>query len=212
MKVLSLAYAGNIEWFCHLLGGDCIIDLHEHYHKQSYRSRCLIMTANGVVPLSVQVARPDNWPKTAMRNVRLDYSKRWQHQHWTSIVSAYRNSPYFDHYAGALEPFYHRRFDFLADLDAALLDALLTALGSDLKPRYSERYIDTDEVHLHAGERVEDLRYSRSTAPTYDPHFAPQEYYQVFSDRQPFAPNLSVVDLLMCEGPGAMEILRQSHR
>jgi len=301
MKILSLTYAGNVEWFCHLLGGDCVIDLHEHYHKQSYRNRCLIMTANGVVPLSVQVAKPDNLHKPAMRDVRIDYSKRWQHQHWTSIVSAYRNSPYFDHYAGALEPFYRRRFDFLADLNAGLLETLLTALGSDLRPRFSERYIDvtdpdrlrlpapTSGAHQGSGysavgvptdrrcgepeaaeggagveraEEIIDLRDAlspkkhpahllRSPAPPVgarydagylaaglaspssfaprqssncacsalglasvpaDPRFTPQHYYQVFSERMPFAPNLSVVDLVMCEGPGALEILRRSYR
>lgn len=226
MKILSLVYAGNIEWFCHLLGGDCVIDIYEHYHKQSYRNRCEIMTAGGVTPLSVQVVKPDNRYKAAVRDVRIDYSKRWQHRHWTSIASAYRNSPYFDHYAGVLEPFYRRRFDFLADLNIELLDALLDALGADVRPRFSERYIEVggeqgatgagggyEVAGESGGGRIIDLRDTLSPKARLarrDPRFAPQEYYQVFSDRIPFAPNLSVIDLLLCEGPGAMEVLRGS--
>ena len=45
-----------------------------------------------------------------------------------------------------------------------------------------------------------------------DPQFTPQPYYQVFSDRFPFCENLSVVDLLFCDGPGAAEVLRASMR
>ena len=43
-----------------------------------------------------------------------------------------------------------------------------------------------------------------------DPTFSAPEYYQVFADRIPFAPNLSAVDLLFCEGPGAGRIIRES--
>ena len=211
MKILSLTYLGNIEWLCNLLFEDCVIDLYEHYHKQSYRNRCQIMTASGVAALSVQVARPDNVLKAPMREVRIDYSKRWQHQHWNSIVSAYRNAPYFDHYAGRFEPFYMRRFDFLADLNMGLLEVLLDALGTDVRPRFSEE-------HIEASAQTEDLRLTPKAHPTPpapsfipDPHFTPQEYYQTFSDRLPFAPNLSAIDLLFCEGPGAMEVLRGSY-
>ena len=34
---------------------------------------------------------------TPTREIRIDYSKRWQHRHWQAIVSAYRGSPYFAH-------------------------------------------------------------------------------------------------------------------
>ena len=32
-------------------------------------------------------------------------------------------------------------------------------------------------------------------------------YWQVFSDRHAFSPNLSVLDLLMCEGPSSKDYL-----
>jgi len=205
IKVLSLTYLGNIEWLCNLLfGGECIIDLHEHYHKQSYRNRCEIMTASGVVPLSVQVVKPDNWDKAPMCEVRIDYSKRWQHQHWNSIVSAYRGAPYFDHYAPLFEPFYRQHFDLLADFNTQLLKTLLKAMGADIRLSFSEKYIEP-------GPGIEDLR--EAISPKMHHHrsgsfFRPHEYYQSFSDRLPFAPNLSGLDLLFCEGPGAMEVMR----
>ena len=45
-----------------------------------------------------------------------------------------------------------------------------------------------------------------------DPAFHAESYFQVFSDRLPFAPNLSVADLLFAEGPDAAELLRRSFR
>ena len=98
MVVLPSTYLGSIEYFANLAqrGGECVVDIHEHYIKRSERNRAQIMTANGIMPLSVHVVNA-NRPRTPMHKVRIDYSKRWQHQHWVAIVSAYRSSPYFEH-------------------------------------------------------------------------------------------------------------------
>ena len=45
-----------------------------------------------------------------------------------------------------------------------------------------------------------------------DPDFQSIEYHQVFSDRFGFQPNLSILDLVFNEGPGALGILRKSLR
>ena len=37
--------------------------------------------------------------------------------------------------------------------------------------------------------------------------FATPNYFQLFSDRIPFAENLSIIDLLMSEGPYAVDLL-----
>ena len=78
--------------------------------------------------LSVQVVK-SNRPHVPVRDVRIDYSKRWQHQHWVSIVSAYKSSPYFDFYGEAFEPFYQRRYDFLVDYDLDLCRTVMQVLG-----------------------------------------------------------------------------------
>ncbi|GHV02256.1 hypothetical protein FACS1894159_10990 [Bacteroidia bacterium] len=205
MRILSLNYLGNIEWFCNLCFEHCIVDIHEHYRKQSYRNRALIMTSEGVQALSVQVVRPDNRLKPAMCEVRIDYSKRWQHQHWNAICSAYRSSPYFDHYAPLFEPLYLKRFDFLADLNTALLEAILGALNVEPGPNFSTRYIEPGE-----GVDLRETISPKAHLARPDPRFTPQPYYQLFGERHPFAANLSMLDLLMCEGPRTMEILRAS--
>ena len=61
----------------------------------------LIVAGKSLHPGRLEMCIRDS-PRTPMRDVRLDYSKRWQHQHWISLVSAYRGSPYFDHYRSCL--------------------------------------------------------------------------------------------------------------
>jgi hypothetical protein len=180
-----------------------VIDVHEHFVKQSLRTRCNILTANGPAPLAVGVAKMPNWPKTPVREVRVDYSKTWQHRHWMSLVSAYRSAPYFDHYAPRLEPFYTRRYDFLLDLDLELTTLLLEMIGSDVRPVLSQSYVEP-------GPGIGDLRHCLSEKPRLarpDPHFTEKPYYQAFAPAG-FVPGLSVVDLLFAEGPHTLEHLR----
>lgn len=200
MTILPAAYLGSVEYFAHLLYDDCVIDLGEHFIKRSERNRAQILASGGVMDLTVHVQRA-NRPRTPMRDVRLDYSKRWQHQHWISLVSAYRGSPYFDHYRSSFEPFYRREYDFLVDYDLELTEVLLQKLNVQNRPRISEQYVEAAPGDL-------DLRPKQKE----DPAFHAEPYFQVFSDRLPFAPNLSVADLLFAEGPDAAELLRRSFR
>lgn len=192
MVILPSAYLPSVEYVARLLREECVIDLGEHYIKRSQRNRALILSANGVMPLSLHVEN-GNRPRQPMRDVRIDYSKRWQHQHWVSILSAYKSSPYFDHYAPELEPFYRRAWRYLVDYNMEYLQTLLRLLGATAQVSYSEQYIEAAPKDL-------DLRPKHNEGST----FVAEPYVQVFSDRMPFAANLSVIDLLMCEGPSAV--------
>ena len=203
--ILSTAYLGNVQYYAKLLSGKAVIDLYEHYRKQSYRNRCDILTANGTGPLIVPVLQPSGIKKPT-RDIRIDSSKKWQHQHWQAIVSAYRSSPYFVHYEERFATFYRRRYDFLVDLNAELQQTVLDLLR--MKPRiaYSESYVQNPDP-------AEDFRDALSPKPRLqrpDPAFRAAPYYQVFTERYPFAANLSIIDLLFCEGPDSTGILRNS--
>ena len=182
----------SVEYVARLLREQCVIDLGENYIKRSERNRARILSANGVMPLTVHVEN-GNRPRQRMRDVKIDYSKRWQHQHWVSILSAYKSSPYFDHYAEELEPFYRREWRYLVDYNMEYLQSLLRLLGAKCEVRLSEQYVEAAEGDL-------DLRPKHNEGST----FVAEPYFQVFSDRMPFEANLSVLDLLMCEGPAAV--------
>ena len=209
MNILSLAYLGNIQYFSKLCFSDCVIDIHEHYVKQSYRNRCDILSASGPISLIVNTSKPTDGSRS-VKDIRVDYSKRWQHQHRQALISAYRNTPFFDHYWPEFEPFYSERSIFLADLNRGLMEAALRLLDCGREVVFSNRYIEP-EAAAQRGYR--DLRDAISPKPRLakpDPGFRAHPYWQLFSDKMPFAENLSVIDLLFCEGPAAMDILRLS--
>lgn len=198
MIILPSTYLGSVEYFAHLAqhGQECVVDIHEHYIKRSERNRAQIMTANGVMQLPVHVVNA-NRPRTPMHKVRIDYSKRWQHQHWIALLSAYRSSPYFDYYAPYFESFYTQRFESLVEYNTALTKTLMRLLGIEGELHLSESYVDATEQDC-------DLRVKNRESL-----FDSPRYFQLFSDRFPFEPNLSVVDLLFAEGPSAIEFLRR---
>ena len=137
MTVLPLAYLPSAEYFAHLLRGGCVVDLGEHFVKRSERNRARILATDGVMELTVHV-RNANRPRQPVRDVRIDYSKRWQHQHWGALVASYKGSPYFDFYAEYFEPFYRREYGFLADYNRGLLE-LLCSLTHVPMPDFSDR-------------------------------------------------------------------------
>ncbi len=192
MTILPIAYMPSVEYVARLLREECVVDLGENYIKRSQRNRAQILSANGVMSLTVNVENA-NRPRQKIKDVRIDYSKRWQHQHWVSILSAYKSSPYFDHYAHLLEPYYKREWRYLVDYNMEYLSTLLRLLGVDDKINISERYVAAREGDL-------DLRPKHNEGST----FVAEPYFQVFSDRMPFEANLSILDLLLCEGPQAV--------
>lgn len=225
--ILSTAYLGNIQYYGKLVSGSAVIDLYENYQKQSYRNRCEILTANRVDSLIVPVCTPSG-QKIPTKEVRIDNTKKWQHRHFQAIVSAYRGSPYFFHYEEEFAPCYRKRYEFLIDLNDELQEIVLRLLHTPMRPQYSDSYVEvrenpaantaqrkqkeipgTPSVRLFA-DPVEDFRQCISPKQHLrkpDPSFQQQPYYQVFAERFGFVPNLSILDLLCCEGPGALALL-----
>ena len=195
MILLPTAYLGNLQYYSKLLSGEACIDLHEHYLKQSYRNRCDILTAGGPASLTVHVVKGGSIRKRPVCDMRIDYSKRWQHQHWGALVASYKSSPYFDFYAGRFEPFYRREWEFLADYNLGLLE-VMCSLAKVPMPELSRTYVEAAPGDL-------DLRPKRKEGPA----IVAEPYFQVFSERMPFVPNLSFADLLFAEGPASVSVL-----
>ena len=173
-----------------------VIEVHETYHKQTYRNRCKVMTANGVQQLSVPVVKV-NGNHTTTQDVVISYKEHWQQIHRRCLESAYKATPYFDHYYDYLRPIFEGHFERLVDLNDAALKAVLKMLKVNKEIVHTTDYVRETE---------NDLREAFNPKKQADANLFPT-YYQVFSEKYPFAPDLSVLDLVFNEGPEAMGYL-----
>ena len=145
MIILPSLYFGSTQYWTAILkgGDDVVIDLGENYVKRSERNRTEIMTSGGVMQLSVHI-RHANRPRQPMRDIKIDYSKRWQHQHLVAMESAYRSSPYYDYFGERFAHLYNKEWRYLVDLNMATLEQVCSILKRPV-PRISESYIEASE-------------------------------------------------------------------
>lgn len=201
--VVSLHYFPNISFLSLLAQYDkLIIEASEHYNKQSFRNRCQIAGANGVQNLVLPVKKISG-RKQMVRDVEISYGTNWQHQHWHALKSAYRSSPYYEFYVDEIAYVFHQRHSHLFDLNKTVLELMIELLQIECEYEFSEEYING------RAERLDDYRMLLS--PKQGKEVAKyHQYYQVFSGKYGFVPNLSVLDLLFNEGPRSSEILSQT--
>lgn len=126
--VLPIAYMAPVDWYkAYLLeSAKTDIEAMESFEKQTYRNRCLITTPDGPLMLSVPVKKVEH--KQLTRDIEISYQSRWQHQHWISLVSAYKHTPFFDYYADFFRPFYEHETKWLWDLNSGLHEVIVHLL------------------------------------------------------------------------------------
>ena len=186
-------------------GTGLIIDGDAPFIKQTFRNRTIIASENG--PLSLNIPVVHDCGRTSMRNVRISEHGNWRHQHWNAIVSAYRNSPFFDYYADDFAHFYEERDGFLMDFNLRLHSTVCNLLGLEREVQV----LGTDEIigHLRNSDTC-DMRYIAEPKTLQLTTEQPHPYYQVFAQRHGFIPNLSIADLLFNMGPEGLITLKES--
>lgn len=181
----------NISWWMQVVQADkLVLDKWEHFQKMTYRNRYRISGANNSILLSVPLEKGRN-QRMAMAEVKIFNEERWQTQHWRTLVSVYRRSPFFDHYEDGLRPLFEQQFTYLVDFNVATIEWAKKQLKLPFETEVAESYIKDYPADII------DLRNAKNY-PVKLP-----EYYQVFEDRIGFVPDLSILDLLFSEGPGA---------
>ncbi len=172
-----------------------MVDIHEHFVKQTYRNRTTILSANGRLALTIPVKAPNHTP---MVDVKIENDFNWQHQHWQAIVSAYNSAPYFLYYQDHFKPLYEKEFVSLLEWNKAMLSVCFKMMKLDNAVVYSEKYCEVT---------AEDQDYRKIISPKVKQEISTKSYLQVFSEKFPFEPNLSIIDVLFNHGPRWQEFV-----
>jgi hypothetical protein len=197
--LLSSAYLPPQSWIREAMHADrVLIEAHETYPKQTYRNRCRIAAANGVLPLSIPVNKVDG-RATKTKDIEISYDEDWQRLHRRSIEDAYTNSPFFLYFWDEFSVFFDKKHRFLLDLNMGIIQSVFNILGMNPDMELTEDFIKEPE-------EIKDLRYSISPKLLIDQDKFPR-YRQVFEEKNGFEPDLSIIDLIFNEGPNSLDFI-----
>ncbi|MFI4963318.1 MAG: WbqC family protein [Legionellales bacterium] len=191
----------NIDWWAQMLNvGTVIFDAGEHFEKMTFRNRYQISGANNSILLSVPLVHGRN-QHIPMKDVRIHNGERWQVQHWRTLVSVYKRSPYFDHYEEQLKPLFETPYTHLIDFNRAGIEWVSRQLSLEFEMQETMDFVKEYPADV---TDLRPLKFYREQ----DSNLQFPKYYQVFEDRIGFLPNLSILDLLFSEGPRAVNWLK----
>lgn len=201
--LLSTAYFAPVRYFSKLAAYlEIHIEQHEHFIKQTYRNRTVILGANGTIPLIVPVEKGRE-QKIKIKDLRIAYDEDWQRNHWRTIFSAYNSSPFFEYYADDLEPFFRKKSVFLFDFNQQITGTILEILEIPTQLILTESFEQIPDNCANFRKKISPKAHLNAD----DSNFTAQPYTQVFSEKFGFIPDLSILDLLFNEGPSANTVL-----
>lgn len=195
MDVFGTAFLPNTSYIHHLIKSTHpVIDLGEHFIKQTYRNRTFVLSANGPISIIVPLRKTDS---RHSKDVEISYAEDWQKKCLKAIQSSYKNSPYYEHYQHEFESLLMANEPLLYQYNKSLLNWILRQLDIEMEVLYSLDYV---EAGIQKDYRAVDF-YSNEYAIN-------RNYKQVFSYKTDFVDQLSAIDLLFNKGPEAFIYLK----
>ncbi len=132
-------------------------------------------------------------------DVITENSYNWKKEHWRTLETAYRTSPFFEFYEDDIRPLYEGSENNLFDFNVKTIETIADCIGISI----SKDRTDTYEV---VPNNLVDARFlvdAKKEKP-----FELETYPQVFEERHGFLSNLSVLDLLFNEGTNTLTYLK----
>lgn len=188
-----------IAWYKMFLRNENIqIEQHEYFVRKSFRNRAVIAGPNGLITLSIPLKGGRN-QKNVMKDIEISYDENWQTVHWKTIESCYRRSPYFEYYAEDIKMLFEKKHHFLVDYNIQCIHLVNQLLQVKkelvLTEKYEKMPLDTWVDARNLFDENKDIQLP--------------SYIQVFQDRIGFKSNLSILDMLFCDGKMLVEKLRK---
>lgn len=206
--ILSIAYFPPIQYFSKIIKNtEFFIEKYENFTKQTYRNRCSILSANGLLNLSIPLIKQDK-PKILIKDIKIDYKTNWQKNHFKAIESAYKSSPFYDYYIDDFMFVFEKKIDFLMDLNIEILKICIDIIEIETFINFTSDFIAVNN------NIFDDYRYTISPKINFksEPGFNIVNYHQVFSEKFDFVPNLSILDLIFNEGNHCYDYLEKCNK
>lgn len=202
IQIADSQYFGSVNYYNNLFfHTNTIIEVFDNYQKMSFRNRCTLAGSNGLIDLSIPIVGGRN-KRQLMGEVKIDYSQPWQQQHIKTIKSCYGKSPFFEYFISDIEKMLKCQYNSLVDLNNEILNWTKKILKLNNVISFSASYL--------ANEELIDIEDNRNLFMP--KNFQAQnhiiKYTQVFESKIGFQPNLSILDILFCEGPAAKNFLK----
>ena len=123
-----------------------------------------------------------------------------------AIASAYGSSPFFEYYQDDIRPFFEKRYEFLLDFNEEIRRTVCNLIGLEPHIEYSSSYSEPAPGETDLRDAIHPKKRKAETILPVQP----KPYYQVFSEKYGFQPDLSIIDLLMNMGPESILILQNA--
>lgn len=195
--LIELHFLPSLEYMAWLLKSENIsLETAETFQRQTYRNRCYIRAANQIDRLSIPVRAETKHHRIS--EVQIDYSDRWHISHWRSVCTAYRKAPYFEYFSPYFEPIWLSETPLLFDLNWQFFQTVFKLLGISKTIHFTETF---EKNTFQQDDYRNFFECRKNKIENHEP------YTQLFGDR--FEPNLSILDLLFCEGRNARNYLER---
>lgn len=199
--LLHPAYIPNISTFAVLAQHEVQWEVEDNFQKQTYRNRAYICADRGKLMLNTPIQHVGrSQGRQKYKDIKVDHSENWLRQHWRTLQTAYRTSPFFEYYEDDIAPLYEQPQHFLLDFNLKSIEIICDCLQLNMPT------LKTD-VYQNKPDDIIDLRSFISAKKKTSVVF--EEYSQVFGDRHGFLENMSVLDLLFNEGTNALSYLNK---
>ncbi|MFT5146480.1 MAG: hypothetical protein ACI9H1_001203 [Polaribacter sp.] len=201
MALFIPTYFGPISQYSEIINtAEVLFEVHDNFQKQSFRNRCYIFNTNGKQLLNIPVKHPNSSSRKQTKDTLVENATHWQDQHFKSLKTAYRNSPFFEFYVDDLAHIFEKKYTYLQDIniDTFLFVSEALQISSNFKKTSSYT------------EVLESNDFRNLAAIKTQPKNLVKPYIQMFDDKHGFLPNLSILDLLFMEGPNAISFLEKN--
>lgn len=173
-------------------------EVEDNFQKQTYRNRCYIYGANGKQLLNIPIKHQASKERKKTKNTLVENDFPWQNQHFKSLQTAYRSSPFFEFFEDDLAIIFNKKYKYLHDVNIDTFLFVTDAL------ELNQAYKKTTEYQINIPNDFRDLAIAKNE---YIPKI--DTYTQMFDNKYGFIPNLSILDLLFMEGSNSLTFLEK---